>query len=497
MPLTLAHVWKAVGTGPWPWGQALDSPLQDVVVDSRQAAVGSLFIALPGEHTDGHRFVSDAFSRGARAAIVGRPVEVEVATASNPELEATASREPCGAALIDVTQPLPSSKELRLPVCLLVRDTLTALQTLAAYWRNQHPRCHVVGITGSVGKTTTKELIASVLRQRFCTLSSPENYNNEIGLPLSVLRLGPGVEWLAQEMAMYGIGEIALLARISRPEIGVVTNIGPTHLERLGSIERIAQAKSELVQALPDHGLALLNGDDQRVRAMASVTPAREVVFYGLQADNDLWADEVQTHGLEGLSLRMHFRGDVIQATLPVLGQHNVYGVLAAAGVGFRAGLTWEQIIAGLRDRAAQVRLLVMPGMRHTTILDDTYNASPASTAAALDLLADGAGRKVAVLGGMLELGSFEEEGHRQVGRRAADRVSLLVTVGKLGRLIAEEALAHGLPEASVYRAADNDEAVQILERILAEGDVVLVKGSRGIAMEGIVAKLRRTAGDS
>jgi UDP-N-acetylmuramoyl-tripeptide--D-alanyl-D-alanine ligase len=456
-----------------------------VVVDSRQATAGSLFVALPGEHTDGHRFVGDAFRRGARAAVVHRPVEV-------------------GVALVDVTQPLQSGVELRLPVCFLVRDTLTTLQALAAYWRNQHLQCHVVGITGSVGKTTTKELIALVLRQRFCTLSSPENYNNEIGLPLSVLRLGPGVEWLAQEIAMYDVGEIALLARISQPEIGVVTNVGPSHLERLGSIERIAQAKSELVQALPAHGLALLNGDDPRVRAMAELTPARQVLFYGMERHNDLWADEVQTHGLEGLSLCIHFRADVMQATLPVLGRHNVYGVLAAVGVGLHAGVAWEQVIAGLQDRSAQVRLLVVLGMRGTTILDDTYNASPASTIAALDLLADGAavssrasgtGRKVAVLGGMLELGSFEGEGHRLVGRRAADTVSLLVTVGKLGRLIAEEALARGLPQTGVYQVADNDEAVQVLERILGEGDVVLVKGSRGIAMESIVAKLRCGAG--
>jgi UDP-N-acetylmuramoyl-tripeptide--D-alanyl-D-alanine ligase len=485
MPLTLAHVWKAVGAGPWPWKEALHPPLQDVVVDSRQATAGSLFVALAGEHTDGHRFVGDAFQRGARAALVHRPVEV-------------------GATIVDVTHPLQSDVELRLPVCFLVRDTLTTLQALAAYWRNQHPQCRVVGITGSVGKTSTKELIASVLRQRFCTLSSPENYNNEIGLPLSVLRLGPEVEWLAQEFAMYDVGEIALLARVAQPEIGVVTNVGPTHLERLRSVERIAQAKSELVQALPGHGLALLNGDDPRVRAMAELTPAGQVLFYGMQSHNDIWADEVQTQGLQGLLLCIHVDGDVIRAALPVLGQHNVYGVLAAVGVGLHAGMAWEQVIAGLQDRSAQVRLLVVPGIRGTTIVDDTYNASPASTIAALDVLADGAvfssrasgtPRKVAVLGGMLELGSFEEEGHRLVGRRAADTVSLLVTVGKLGRLIAQEALACGLPETSIYQVADNDEAVQILERTLSEGDLVLIKGSRGIAMENIVAKLQRGAG--
>jgi UDP-N-acetylmuramoyl-tripeptide--D-alanyl-D-alanine ligase len=480
MPLTLAHVWRAVGIGPWPWDETSCPPLRDVVVDSRQATDGSLFVALPGEQTDGHRFVADAFRHGAQAALVHRPVEA-------------------GAALVDVTQPLPPGAELRLPVCFLVQDTLTALQALALYWRNQHLQCHVAGVTGSVGKTTTKELAASVLRQRFCTLSSPENFNNEIGLPLSVLRLASGVEWLAQEIAMYDVGEIALLARICQPEVGVVTNIGPTHLERLGSIERIAQAKSELVQALPAYGLALLNGDDPQVRAMAKLTSAGQVLFYGVSSDNDLWADQVQTYGLEGMSLRIHFHEDVIEASLPILGRHNVYAILAAVGVGLHAGVAWEQVIAGLQDRSAQVRLLVVPGMHGTTLLDDTYNASPASTIAALDLLADRAlgspsasatGRRVAVLGGMLELGSFEEEGHRLVGRRAAETATLLVTVGRLGGLIAQGALACGLPETSVYRVADNNEAVQVLRQILREGDVVLIKGSRGIAMESIVAEL-------
>jgi len=293
-------------------------------------------------------------------------------------------------------------------------------------------------------------------------------------------------------MAMYDVGEIALLSRIARPEFGVVTNVGPTHLERLGSIERIAQAKAELVQALPEQGLALLNGDDPRVRAMASLTPARQVIFYGLGQGNDLWADNVQTHALEGLSLSLHWQGQALPVTLPAVGRHSVYRVLAAAGVGVGAGMSWEQIIAGLQDPSAQVRLLTVPGIRGTTILDDTYNASPASTTAALDLLADLAGRKVAVLGGMLELGSFEEEGHRLVGRRAAETVSLLVTVGKLGRLIAAEALAHGLSASNVYPVEDNDAAVQVLRDILVKGDVVLVKGSRGIAMENIVTQLRR-----
>jgi len=473
MALTFSDLWKALGTGPWVWEETAAQPFADVVVDSRLAVEGSLFVALPGERTDGHLFVGDAFRRGARAALVQRPVGDCIA-------------------LVDVGQQLDPASPLVLPMCFLVPDTLSALQSLAAYWRCLHPHSRVVGITGSVGKTTTKELIAAVLRQHFSTLKSLGNYNNEIGLPLTMLCLHPTVEWVVQEMGMYDLGEITLLANIARPEIGVVTNVGPTHLERLGSIERIAQAKAELVQALPPDGLAILNGDNEWVRAMAAQTRAKNVLYYGLEPNNDLWADGVQTHGLEGLWMRFHFRGQSVHARLPVLGRHSAYGALAAAAVGLSAGLAWDEIISGLQDKSAQVRLLVVPGVQGTIILDDTYNASPDSTGAALNLLAEMDGRKVAVLGDMLELGSYEVEGHRLVGRRAAEVVSVLVTVGKLGRLIAEEAVAAGMPASVVHAVADNDEAVSVLEGILTEGDFVLVKGSRGMAMEGIVARLAR-----
>jgi UDP-N-acetylmuramoyl-tripeptide--D-alanyl-D-alanine ligase len=473
MALTLGDLWQALGTGPWSWEEAAAQPVTDVVVDSRLAVEGSLFVALSGERTDGHLFVGDAFRRGALAALVQRPVDDCVA-------------------VVDVGQRLKSGSPLSLPVCFLVPDSLRALQALAAYWRRQHPKCRVVGITGSVGKTTTKELVAAVLRQHFSTLKSLGNYNNEIGLPLTMLRLHSGVQWVVQEMGMYALGEIARLAEIAQPEIGVVTNVGPTHLERLGSIERIAQAKGELVQALPADGLAILNGDDEWVRPMASQTRARDVLYYGFQPDNDLWADEAQTHGLEGLWIRFHFRGQSVRARLPILGHHSAYGALAAAAVGLSLGLAWGEVISGLQDKSVQVRLLVVPGAQGTTILDDTYNASPDSTGAAMNLLAEMDGRKVAVLGDMLELGSYEVEGHRLVGRRAAGVVSVLVTVGRLGQLMADEAVAAGMPPAAVHAVADNDEAVRVLDRVLAEGDFVLVKGSRGMAMEGIVAKLAR-----
>jgi UDP-N-acetylmuramoyl-tripeptide--D-alanyl-D-alanine ligase len=471
--LTLADLWKALGTGSWPWAETAGLPLVEVVVDSRLVEEGSLFVALPGEHTDGRLFVADALGRGARAVLVQeRPDDCPTT--------------------IDVRQELDPGSPLVLPVCFQVADTLNALQDLAAYWRREHIDSHVVGVTGSVGKTTTKELIAAVLQQRFQTLKSPGNYNNEIGLPLTLLRLHRGVEWVVQEMGMYDLGEIAHLASIAQPEIGVVTNVGPTHLERLGTIERIAQAKAELPQALPSDGLAILNGDDPHVRSMGALTRAKDVLYYGLEPNNDLWASDVRTRGLEGLLLRFHFQGRSVHVRLPLLGRHSVHGALAAAAVGLSQGLAWDEIVSGLRDESARVRLLVVPGLRGTTILDDAYNASPASTIAALNLLAQMQGRRVAVLGDMLELGKYEEAGHRIVGRRAREVVSLLITVGRLGQVIADEAVAVGMPASEVHAVADNGEAIGILQRILAPGDFVLVKGSRGVAMESIVTNLAR-----
>jgi UDP-N-acetylmuramoyl-tripeptide--D-alanyl-D-alanine ligase len=470
MMLTLADVVEGL-TGQRPPDQ--EQKLTDAVIDSRQACPGSLFVALRGEREDGHDFVADALQRGAIAAIVERELDV-------------------GCWKLDVGQApfefLVSS--FQLPACFLVEDSLKALQRVAAYWRGKHaPR--VVGVTGSIGKTTTKEMIYGVLSQRFRTLKSKGNYNSETGLPLTLLKLEPSHQRVVLEMGMYGLGEIAELAAIARPHVGVVTNVGPSHLERLGTIERIAQAKAELVEALPDDGVAILNGDDPWVRQMAAQTRA-EVFYYGLDQTCDLWANHIESRGLEGIRFRFHHSSEMIHAKVPMLGQHSVHTALAAAAVGLVEGQSWEEIIDGLRG-AAHLRLVVVSGLRGSTILDDTYNASPASTIAALNLLEELDGRKIAVLGDMLELGAFEEEAHQKVGRRALDVVAVLITVGERGRLIADEALACGMEAEKVFIEKDNDNAITRLREITAPGDVILVKGSRGMKMEAIVDELTMT----
>ncbi len=441
----------------------------DVVIDSRLATQGSLFVALRGEHQDGHAFISDAFARGATGAIVERPAEG------------------CLTLLSTGRQQI---MDLRSPVCIVVPDAMSALQRIAAHRRRLHPQCRVVGITGSVGKTTTKELVAAVLARRYVTLKSEGNYNNELGLPLTLLKLEGSTERVVLEMAMYDVGEIALLADIALPVVGVVTNVGPTHLERLGTMERIAQAKSELIRALPSEGAAILNSDDPRVRAMATETPARRVLTYGLRPEADLRASDIVVQGLDGVHFTLHHKGDAFRASTALLGQHSVQTALAAAAVGIVEGLTWDEITDGLADPDARVRLRPVPGRNRSTVLDDTYNASPASTTAALDFLEGLPGRKIAVLGDMAELGSVEREGHRRVGQKAAKVVSELFTLGSLGRTIAEAALRAGMDRTAVHATEDKEAVIAGVREILEPGDVVLVKGSRGMAMEEVVAGL-------
>jgi len=296
---------------------------------------------------------------------------------------------------------------------------------------------------------------------------------------------------------MYQLGEIAELCRIAQPDIGVVTNVEPVHLERLGTIECIAQAKAELVRALPGDGWAVLNADDPRVASMASLTAA-SVLTYGQDPGADVRLVRAEARGLAGNVLSVRARaglpgGDATEARLytAMLGPGAPRAVLAAVAVGLLHGLAWEEIQQGLDALGQGPRLVLRYGRDGVTILDDCYNASPSSVVAALDLLRDLPARRIAVLGDMLELGTLEASGHAQVGREAAGACDLLVTVGARAALIAEAALEHGLPPSAVMVATDRHEAIAHLSRILQAGDAVLIKGSRAMQMEEIVAALQ------
>jgi UDP-N-acetylmuramoyl-tripeptide--D-alanyl-D-alanine ligase len=444
-------------------GSTSVTSFRDATVDSRRVPPGSLFVALRGERTDGHRHVVDAVRAGAAAVLVESPEE------------------------------LPDGLDAAVVV---VRDSLVALQELAAWWRSRQA-VRVVGITGSTGKTLAKEITADVLSRTFPTLRNEGNLNSESGLPLTLLRLEPEHEVAVLEMSMYTVGEIARLAEIAHPEVGVVLAVHPTHLERAGSIERIARAKAELPEALPPDGLAVLNADDHRVAAMRDVTAATTWTF-GLGPSADVRADEITSRGVVGTDFTLHAPWGVRRLHSATPGRHLVPHALAAAAVAEWLGEPLDEVAAALEaGSSAPHRMAVHESASGATIVDDTYNASPVSVEAALDFLAetpvpDGR-RRIAVLGDMLELGPDEERLHRHVGEHAARTTDALVVVGPRGAWIAEGARAGGA--TTVLQADDAEAAAALLDRDLAPGpgDVVLLKASRGIELDRAVDRLLGT----
>ncbi len=448
-------------------------PFAHVVIDSRLAAANDLFVALPGEQVDGHHFVADALRRGARAALVRESWLREQA----PVLDVPVIRTTSDLAGLHSEQA----------VLVAVAEPLATLQQVAATYRRRFV-VDVVGITGSVGKTSTKEALAAVLRQRLSTVYSVQSYNNEIGVPLTLLRLTSEHQIAVLEMGTYGPGDIALLCEWAQPRYGIVTNVGVSHLERMKTPDVVAQAKSELPRALPPNGIAVLNYDDERARDMAQLTAARPL-FYGLNPEADIWAGDLRSHGLQGISFTVHQGKAVHRFTVPLLGGHSVQTALPVIALARELGFPWGVIETGLRDPLLQQRVKVLPGPNGATIIDDTYNAAPVSCKAALNLLNDLPGRHLAVFAEMAELGPIEEAGHREVGEAAASVVDQLVVVGPKARWIGEaaRALRADLP---VVFAATNAEAIAVLRPMLLPGDVVLVKGARVAATEQIVRGL-------
>ena len=466
--LTLAYLIEGISNWHPP---EMEMPVRPIL-DSRKAEANTVFFAFQGEQVDGHNYVADAFARGAVAAVIEHDVDVQAST-------------------LDVTQPLPSVP-LTTPLLIRVPNVLEALQNSARFWRQQlNPR--VIGVTGSVGKTTTKEVVTKMLSSHYRVMRSTGSFNNEIGLPLTLLNLTDEYERVILEMGMYVRGDIRFLAEIARPHVGVITNVGPVHLERAGTIENIALGKRELIESLPPapEGVAILNYDDRRVRAMAEHTRAR-IFFYGFSSQADLWVDDVESLGLDGIRVRLHHGKDQVYLKVPLLGRHSAHTVLRAAAVGLVEGLSWQEIVEGLRAPGAQLRLVAVHGPHGSLILDDTYNSSPASALAALNLLKDMDGRKIAVLGDMLELGDYEETGHLKVGCRAAGIVAELVTVGERARDIARGAELCGFSREHVHETEGRASAIPILREMLQPHDIILVKGSRGMKMEAIVTAISK-----
>ncbi len=442
-----------------------DAQVASVAIDSRAVGAGALFFALPGERVDGHEFVAQAAATGASGAVVSK------------------------------ARPLGSFGNLPGEFGLImVDDPVRALARLAA-WHRRLMKASIVGVTGSAGKTTTKDMIAAVLREGFSVLATEGNMNNEIGLPLTLLRLEQGHDVAVLEMAMRAPGEITALAKTARPDAGVVTNVGFAHIGLLGSQSGIADAKAELVRALPAHGFAVLNGDDLRVRAMERFAPGRSLL-YGLSPECSIRAVDVAVSE-DDTSFAVTLDGQAapdVRFTVPVPGRHNVLNALAALAVGRRLGIDPRAMARGLASfRPSAMRMHLMQTSGGFTLIDDTYNANPASMRCAIDAALQHAGQRrvIAILGDMLELGDAAAVGHAEVGEYAVHAgVSGLVTVGPLAALAASNAVRAGLDPRRCRACDDNASAARVATEMASPGDVILVKGSRGMRMEQIVSAL-------
>ena len=427
-----------------------------VEFDSRFVTQGGLFLALPGERVDGHDFVPAAIAAGAVAALVTRPVDAP---------------------------------------CIVVTDGFAALAALAAAVIRRLPDTTVIGITGSSGKTSTKDMLASVLAKLGPTVAPPGSFNNELGHPYTVLRADEATRFLVLEKSARGVGHIAYLTRIAPPRIGVELNVGSAHIGEFGSREAIAQAKGELVESLPDAahgGVAVLNRDDPLVLAMRDRTSAR-LVTYGLAVDADVRADDVESDELGRYRFTLRADGHSAPVALRFVGAHHVHNALAVAAVALEVGMPLADVAAALSaaQPASRWRMETTERADGLLIINDAYNANPESMRAALQALANIAGRRsgraVAVLGGMAELGDRAETAHEEVGRLVAELgIPRLVVVGPAARGIERGAALAGSWSGEASWVPDIDSAVALLRRELGAADVVLVKASRAASLERV-----------
>lgn len=425
-----------------------------ITTDSRKVQDGFLFIPLKGENVDGHDFIPDVFGKKAVCTLTEKPLA--------PEYEPY----------------------------ILVQSTLQALQDIAEFYRSILD-IKVVGITGSVGKTSTKEMIASVLAQKFNVLKTLGNFNSQIGLPFMVFRLEEEHEIAVLEMGISDFEEMHRLSKIARPDVCVITNIGFCHLENLGNREGVLKAKSEIFDYMQENATIILNGDDDllcRVEEVRGVRP----VFFGTEEKHNIYADEITSLGIRGVSCRIHNGEETFQVVIPLPGRHMVLNALAATAVGRQFHLTKEEIKKGIESVVPVSGRFRIIETEDFTIADDCYNANPVSMKASIDVLQSAQGRKVCILGDMFELGKEEEKLHADVGRYAVQKeIDVILCVGALSRAMADAALKeNGISEVNYF--TDQDELFQKLFGILKKGDTILVKASHGMHFEHVIDELEK-----
>ena len=452
--LTLAQIAEACGGTLIGGNEAKEYTVTGVEIDSRRVKAGDLFVAIPGEKVDGHKFIPDVLKKGAYA-LSQQSLDVDGAY-------------------------------------ILVEDTVTAMKRLARFYRSTLD-VKVVGITGSVGKTSTKEMIASVLDTEFRVHKTQGNFNNGIGLPLTIFQIEKEHQVAVLEMGISEFGEMHELADMAQPDIMVITNIGLCHLENLKTRDGILKAKTESFAHLKPDGVVILNGDDDKLSTVEQVA-GRKPVFYGIKGRNlcetSVCADAVTEHGLEGMTAEFHTPQGDMEVFIPIPGEHNVYNALAATCVAEQLGLSMDEIkcgIAAASTISGRTNLIHTKGM---TVIDDCYNANPVSMKASLDVLSKAGGRKISVLGDMGELGEDEKQLHYEVGTYAGTvPIDLLFCVGTLSGKLAEGPKTQN-PALTVKHYATREEMTEELLATVKEGDAVLVKASHFMEFPKVVAAL-------
>lgn len=431
-----------------------DEIVKDVVRDSREVEEGVVFLALNGENNNGHKFVPTAIENGAICCVVNRD----------------------------------EGDFGKLPV-IKVDDTFKALMDIASYYRMQFD-IPIVGITGSVGKTSTKEMIACVLGEEFKTHKTEGNYNNEVGVPLTLLRLSKDDDISVIEMGMSNFGEISRLTNAVKPDTAVITNIGVSHIENLGSREGIRKAKFEIFEGLSVDGTVILNGDDPYLWS-ANGDIDYETLYYGIENKAcDIVAKDIKTFS-DSSEFTLRIDGEEYRFEINAPGVHHIYNALAAVLVGIKYNMSVENIVAGIKSFEPSGHRQVIVETDKFTIIEDYYNASPDSMQSGLNVLSitergDGS-RKVACLADMLELGNISKQAHRQVGHVVADsKADCLIVIGNDAKYIAEGAVDNGFDPGNIYYFENNDKAKAELENIVRDGDIILIKGSRGMRLEEI-----------
>jgi len=437
--------------------------VEKVSTDTRTLTEGSLFVAIRGEKFDGHSFIGEALRKGARIVI------------SEEEY------------------PVNGDETV-----IVVEDTVKALGDLARNYIRSFD-ITVIGITGSVGKTTTKEMIAQVLSTQYNVHKSMGNFNNHIGLPLSVLNLDRSHSVAVFEMGMSALGEIDYLSRIIQPDIGIITNIGISHIEKLGSRQNIMRAKLEIINGMKENGVLILNGDDELLSGLEGLLPM-PVVFYGINENCDVKGYGIVSMGEKGVRFTVNIRNRDVDIFLPVPGIHNVSDALAAIACAVELGITDENIQKGLiRYSSEKMRLNIME-YGNVKVINDTYNAAPSSVMAALSVLREISGerRSIAVLGDMLELGEYACEAHKSVGVRVAhENICYLVAIGELARDYVTGATEAGMDKSRTVHFSDPEKAVDFLKELIKPDDVILFKGSRGMQLDRIIERIFEPAKDN